>query len=135
MSVNHYLPRLAALAGILAAGLCVTSISNFARAQNSPQPDNTKVNKQDRDPGAVTADQQKNNRDDRQLTQKIRKAVMADKALSTYAHNVKIVAQGGAVTLKGPVRSEDEKKALVAKAGEIAGADKITDELSVAPPK
>jgi osmotically-inducible protein OsmY len=83
----------------------------------------------------VTADQQKNNRDDRQLTQKIRKAVMADKALSTYAHNVKIVAQGGAVTLKGPVRSEDEKKALVAKAGEIAGADKITDELSVAPPK
>jgi hyperosmotically inducible periplasmic protein len=135
MLANHSLPRFAALAGIMMAGLCVNSAANSAWAQNSPQPDNTKVNKQDKAPGAVTADQQKDNRSDRQLTQQIRKAVTADKSLSTYAHNVKIVAQGGAVTLKGPVRSEEEKKTIVAKAGEIAGADKVTDELSVAPPK
>jgi osmotically-inducible protein OsmY len=35
------------------------------------------------------------------------------------------------VTLKGPVRSEEEKKTVVAKAEEIAGAGKVTDELSV----
>jgi osmotically-inducible protein OsmY len=135
MSANHSLPRFIALAGILTAGLCASALPNLLRAQDAPKADNTKVNKQDRTPGAVTADQQKNNLTDRQLTQQIRKAVVADKTLSTYAHNVKIVAQNGAVTLKGPVRSEDEKKTIVAKAGEIAGAGKITDELSIAPPK
>ena len=66
--------------------------------------DNTKVNTRDRAKGAVTADQQKENASDRELTQKIRRALMQDKTLSSYAHNVKIVAQGGQVTLKGPVR-------------------------------
>jgi hyperosmotically inducible periplasmic protein len=57
----------------------------------------------------------KMNAADRTLTQKIRKSVMADKSLSTYAHNVKIISQDGMVTLKGPVRSDDEKKTIVAK--------------------
>jgi hyperosmotically inducible periplasmic protein len=97
-------------------------------------PDNTKMNKGDGSKTAVTADQQKMNTDDRALTQKIRKSVTADKSLSTYAHNVKIISQNGMVTLKGPVRSEDEKKAITAKAVEAAGgADKVTDELTVKP--
>jgi len=111
--------------GVLA---CSLAFSGAALAQ---QPDNTKVNKQDRGATATTADQQKNNLSDRELTQKIRKSVMADKSLSTYAHNVKIVAQNGSVTLKGPVRSDEEKKAIVAKATEIAGANKVTDDLTV----
>jgi osmotically-inducible protein OsmY len=130
MRGNYSLPRFVALAGILTTGLCVPAVS-----QDSPRPDNTKVNKQDKAAGAVTADQQKNNVTDRQLTQQIRKAVSADKSLSTYAHNVKIVSQDGVVTLKGPVRSEDEKKTVVAKAEEVAGAGKVTDQLSVAPSK
>ena len=60
---------------------------------------------------------------------------MDDKSLSTYAHNVKIVAQGGAVTLKGPVRSDEEKKTLVSKAEEVAGSGKVTDQLTVKPDK
>lgn len=131
MSRNNSLFHFAVLAGILVTGLALSSAS----AQNPPQPDNTKVNKQDREPGAVTADQQKSDRTDRQLTQQIRKAVVGDKSLSTYAHNVKIVSQGGAVTLKGPVRSEEEKKAIVAKAEEIAGPGKVRDQLSVKPSK
>jgi hypothetical protein len=104
--------------------------SGLAYAQT--QPDNTKMNSGDQDKTAVTADQQKMNKTDRTLTQNIRKAVMADKTLSTYAHNVKIISQNGMVTLKGPVRSDDEKKAVVAKAAEIAGGtDKVTDQLSV----
>jgi osmotically-inducible protein OsmY len=67
------------------------------------------------------------------LTQKIRKAVMADKSLSTYAHNVKIVSQRGMVTLRGPVRSDDEKKSIFGKAAEAAGGpDKVSDQMSVA---
>jgi hyperosmotically inducible periplasmic protein len=103
-----------------------------ATAQQPP-PDNTKVNKADRAKGAVTADQQKENPADRDLAKKIRQAVVGDKSLSTYAHNVKIVAQDGQVTLKGPVRSEQEKTTIAAKATEIAGAGKVTNEMTVAP--
>jgi osmotically-inducible protein OsmY len=136
MSRNYSIPQFAALAGILVSGLALNSISSPAWAQdtqNAPQPDNTKVNKQDRAQGGVTADQQKDNRSDRDLTQQIRKSVMADKSLSSYAHNVKIITQNGAVTVKGPVRSEDERKAIVAKAEEAAGQGKVTDQLSVKP--
>jgi hyperosmotically inducible periplasmic protein len=124
MTRHHLLPRFAALAAILVSGLALNSTLNPAWAQdnqNPSQPDNSRVNKQDREAGAATADQQNNNRGDRDLTQQIRKSVMADKSLSTYAHNVKIITQNGAVTLKGPVRSDDEKKSLVSKAEAVAG--------------
>ena len=101
-----------------------------AAAQQTP-PDNTKVNKADRAKGAVTADQQKENAADRDLTKKIRQAVVGDKSLSSYAHNVKIVSQNGQVTLKGPVRSEQEKTTIEGKATEIAGAGKVTNEITV----
>jgi osmotically-inducible protein OsmY len=97
--------------------------------------DNTKVNTRDRAKGAVTADQQKENATDRDLTQKIRRAIMEDKTLSTYAHNLKIVAQDGQVTLKGPVRSDEEKQSVEAKAVEVAGAGHVTNQISVAPAK
>ena len=97
-------------------------------------PDNTKVNTRDRAKGAVTADQQKENAADRELTQKIRRELMRDKALSSYAHNVKVVTQGGQVTLKGPVRSEAEKQSVESKAVEVAGAEHVTNQMSVAPP-
>jgi hyperosmotically inducible periplasmic protein len=96
-------------------------------------PDNTKVNTRDRANGAVTADQQKDNATDRDLTQKIRRALMQDKTLSSYAHNVKVIAQDGQVTLKGPVRSDDERHAVEAKAVEVAGTGHVTNQISVAP--
>jgi len=96
-------------------------------------PDNTKTNTQDRAKGAVTADQQKESATDRELARKVRRALTADKALSSYAHNVKVIAQGGQVTLKGPVRSDGEKQTVEAKAVEIAGAGHVTNQMSVAP--
>jgi osmotically-inducible protein OsmY len=101
--------------------------------QDSPsKPDNSKVNQRDRNSGQATADDQKMNAADRELTAKIRKAVMADKSLSTYAHNVKIISQNGQVTLKGPVRSDAEVKSVVAKATEAAGQNKVVNQLEVA---
>jgi len=95
--------------------------------------DNTKVNTRDRAQGAVTADQQKENAGDRDVARKIRHSLMKDKALSSYAHNVKVIAQDGQVTLKGPVRSDEERQTVEAKATEVAGAGHVTNELSVAP--
>ncbi|PWU02089.1 MAG: hypothetical protein C5B51_21560 [Terriglobia bacterium] len=65
------------------------------------------------------------------MMQKIRKSLMDDKALSTYAHNVKIIAQHGKVTLKGPVRSEEEKTAVEKAATDVAGAGNVTNELAI----
>lgn len=104
-----------------------------AGQQASPPADNTKVNERDRNQNGPTADQQKDTRSDRDITQQIRQSIVKDKSLSTYAHNVKIVTQQGQVTLKGPVRSEDEKRTIEAKANEVAGEGKVTSELNIKP--
>jgi len=100
-------------------------------SQEQQPSDNTKLNQRDRSKAEVTADQQKENRSDRELTRDIRRAIVKDKSLSTDAHNVKVVAANGMVTLKGPVRSDDEKQAIEAKAAEVAGQDKVKSELHV----
>jgi hyperosmotically inducible periplasmic protein len=127
--------RTVLLAGVLSSAVLALEAQTPPAQAAPPQTpaDNTKVNTRDRTKGAVTADQQKENATDRELTQKIRRAVLDDKSLSTYAHNVKIVTQGGKVTLKGPVRSIEEKKTVEAKAVAIAGAGQVINEMSVAP--
>jgi hyperosmotically inducible protein len=117
---------------MIAATLAFGLLAVGAQAQQTP-PDNTKANERDRTKTAATADQAKNTTTDRDTMQKIRKAVMADKGLSTYAHNVKIISQGGKVTLKGPVRSEEEKSSIEQKATEVAGAGNVTNEITIKP--
>ena len=53
--------------------------------------------------------------------------------LSAYAHNIKVITQDGEVTLKGPVRSADEKRAIEEKAAEVAGEVNVISELTVKP--
>ena len=116
----------------------LTGTWTVASAQNNspqPAPDNTKLNERDKDKSQPTADQQKDNRSDRDITQQIRQSVVNDKSLSAYAHNVKIISENGMVTLKGPVRSDDEKRAVEIKAAEIVGQAKVTSELEVKPKK
>jgi hyperosmotically inducible periplasmic protein len=93
--------------------------------------DNTRVNKRDRNQTESTADQQQENASDRELVRQIRRALVRDKFLSSEAHNVKVIAQNGTVTLKGSVESEQEKLAVEAKARQIAGVDKVTSEIQV----
>jgi osmotically-inducible protein OsmY len=111
------------------SGCLLLAVPSFAQDQ-APSADNSAQNKQH----AMTADQQSSAKTDRALTAQIRKAIMADKSLSTYAHNVKIIAKGGSVTLKGPVKSDDEKQQIASKAAEVAGGpDKIDNQLTVKP--
>ena len=100
-----------------------------------PAPDNSKTNQRDRDQSSPTADQQKMNPADRDITKKIRSAIHNDKSLSSYAHNIKVITQDGKVTLKGPVRSDEEKTNIESKATAVAGEGMVTDQLEVAPPK
>jgi osmotically-inducible protein OsmY len=121
------------LTGVLLLACGTFAIAQDPATQNAPASDNTKMNQRDRNPNEPTADQQQNNRSDRDITQQVRKAIEADKTFSTYAHNVKVITQNGQVTLKGPVRSEEEKRAVEAKAAEVAGEGKVSSELTIKP--
>src|ERR1700693_5627272 len=120
------LPRLLLPLGslVFCVSLMATPIPRYQDTQQ-PAPDNTKKNKDQTSP---TADQQKMNPSDRAITQKIRKAINQDKSLSTYAHNIKVITQNGKVTLRGPVRSEDEKNNLQAKAVAVAGQENVNNQ-------
>lgn len=115
--------------------ICAFALIGVSAFTASAQSDNTKANAPGRSPSTTTADQQKNDAADVRITQNVRRAVMQDKSLSTYAHNIKIVTAGGHVTLKGPVRTEREKTTIEAKAVQIAGADNVANEMTVVPVK
>ncbi|MFN0130550.1 MAG: BON domain-containing protein [Verrucomicrobiales bacterium] len=95
-------------------------------------PDNTEKNVRDRSGATLTPGDQSESAADIALTQQIRQAVVADAALSTNAHNVKIITSNGVVTLRGPVASAQEKANIDAKAQQIAGATKVKNELEIA---
>src|SRR5271163_5104042 len=107
-------------ASVVLSGSLLLAAPSFAQDQ-ATQPDNSAQNKQQQ----TTAQQQSGAASDRHLTAEIRKSLIADKSLSTYAHNIKIITVNGAVTLKGPVKSDSEKQSVLAKAVAVAGADKV----------
>ena len=94
--------------------------------------DNTGKNVRDRSDATVTPMDQSENEADRTLTQRIRQAVVDDDSLSTNAKNVKIISQNGSVTLRGPVKNEEERKKIVAKAQQIAGEKNVNNQLEIA---
>jgi hyperosmotically inducible periplasmic protein len=110
---------------------------SYAVAQTtSPVPaDNAKSNQVEASNAKATADSQTNNPADIALAKRIRQNLVADKSLSTYAHNVKIVSVNGSVTLNGVVRSADEKNVVEMKVADIAGKNNVTDDLKIAPSK
>jgi len=97
----------------------------------SVEPDNTAVNQRDRDSSAKTPIDQNEKQRDVNITAEIRKAVLAKKDMSINARNVKIITADGKVTLRGPVNSEDEKKAIEDIAKNLAGKDNVTNEIEV----
>jgi osmotically-inducible protein OsmY len=103
-------------------------LSNAQMGQQTP-PDNSATNAGHK----KTADDQPNASNDRQITAKARKAIMADKELSTYAHNIKIITMNGQVTLKGPVKSEEEKQRIVTDLADVVPSGNITNQLTVKP--
>ncbi len=92
--------------------------------------DNTKVNERDR-ASTTTPIDQGNGKADLEVTQAIRKSLMADDALSTTAKNVKVVTNKGVVTLRGPVKTDAEKKSVEAKAVAAAAGNRVDNQLDI----
>jgi osmotically-inducible protein OsmY len=117
------------LLAVLTSMVCSLSLAQ------TPAPDNSKANAASANSTdkTSTADGQSNNAKDLAITQQIRKSVMADKSLSSYGHNVKIVTVNGTVTLNGVVRDAREKDTVAAKAQAIATS--VINNLTIAPPK
>jgi len=116
------------LIAVTGAVLSLSVAGTIATAQDqNTKPDNSAQNKnQDQ-----TAQNQSSAASDRELTVKVRKAIIADKDLSTYAHNIKIIAQNGTVTLKGPVKSAEEKQKIKSDAEAVVEPGSIVDQLTV----
>ena len=119
MKTLQFKPMLAA--AVLAVGTAAVPFPAVAQAQ--------------KDPTQKTADDQKNNKSDVNLTAEIRKQILDDKSLSTSAHNVKIVSENGAVTMRGDVNSTEEKNQVLSIARKVAGARNVTDQITVVPPQ
>jgi hyperosmotically inducible periplasmic protein len=120
-----------ALTLVLSSALLGLGTMTMAQDSKPVAPDNSAVNVRDRDPNAMTAGEQSTAKSDVELTREIRRAVVKDDSLSTLAHNVKIVAANGSVTLRGPVNTEQEKVAIASKAQAIAGPNKVDNQLEV----
>jgi hyperosmotically inducible protein len=118
---------------VLLLSVALLVCGGYATAAPSAQtaPDNTGRNVRDRSGTTLTPGDQSETEADRTLTQQIRRAVVADDSLSTTAKNVKIITVDGVVTLRGPVNSPHEKEVIAAKAQQIAGVNKVDNQLEV----
>jgi hypothetical protein len=95
------------------------------------QPDNSRVNTRDRSGDTLTPTDQGGSDADIKLTQQIRQAVMKDDTLSFTAKNVKIITVNGKVTLRGPVKTAQERTAIEAAARKIAGVTQVENLLEI----
>ncbi|MEX0802053.1 MAG: BON domain-containing protein [Candidatus Binatia bacterium] len=105
--------------------------SDQVASKSAVEADNTGKNVRDRDDATKTPFDQGENEADRTITQNVRKSIVDDDKLSTNAQNVKIITNGGQVTLRGPVKSETEKTEIEAKAKQVAGVKNVENQLEV----
>jgi hyperosmotically inducible protein len=117
-------------ASLLVGAFLMPNTQSYAQSA-APAPDNSAVNQRDRDQTLTPMDQS-NKPADLKITRQIRRALTKDHELSTDAKNIKIITIDGAVTLRGPVKSEQEKADIAAKAAQLAGDTNVKNELEVA---
>jgi osmotically-inducible protein OsmY len=120
---------------LLVAGLMVFGCSKNRGAETASQTtaaDNSGVNVRDRNDQTKTAGDQSESEADRTISQNIRQALTSDDSLSTNGKNVKVITVDGKVTLRGPVKSDQEKSAVAAKAQQVAGVKNVDNQLEIA---
>ncbi len=113
------------------ACLSALSLAALAADNEKAKPDNTATNERDRSGETKTSGDQSNNSADLRITQAIRRALMKDRELSTTAKNIKVVTANGQVTLRGPVKTVQEKAKVDQIARSAAGGAQIDDQLEV----
>ncbi len=111
---------------------CLSTVSVAAMAaDDETKPDNTAINERDRSNDTQTSGDQSNSSADLKITQAIRQALMKDGELSTSAKNIKVITENGKVTLRGPVKTVQEKAKVDQLAKSAAGGAPIVDQLDV----
>jgi hyperosmotically inducible periplasmic protein len=118
--------------GIILALACLSAFSLAALAGNEKaKPDNTTTNERDRSGETKTSGEQSNSSADLKTTQAIRQALMNDGELSMTAKNIKVITANGHVTLRGPVKTAQEKAKIDQLAKSAASGAQIDNQLDV----
>jgi hyperosmotically inducible periplasmic protein len=110
--------------------ICISTLALSGVAQET-KPDNSAKNERDRSGETKTSGNQSNSREDIKVTAAIRRAIVKDRSLTMTAKNVKIITAGGTVTLRGPVKSADEKAKIEQLATAATGGAKIDNQLEI----
>jgi hyperosmotically inducible protein len=105
--------------------------SSSAQSQTSTAADNSRINTRDQNGAMMTPQNQPNAAGDRKVLAAVRRTVVRDKSLSSSAHNVKILVSSGVVTLRGPVKNDDEKSKVEKLAQQVAGVSSVDNQLDV----
>ena len=127
-NLQHSRPWL--LAVLLAASAGASAATPPASTSPPADPANTGVNKRDaHENSPPTADNQSNKQPDIRTAADVRKAIVDDKSLSVQAHNVKVLASNGVVTLRGPVNNAQEKTRIEQLAKNVQGVTTVKNEL------
>ena len=113
------------------ACLSALSLTALAADNEKAEPDNTATNERDRSGETKTSGDQSNSSADLKVTQAIRRALLKDRELSTTAKNIKIITANGQVTLRGPVKTAQEKSKIDQLARSAASGAKIENQLDV----
>ncbi len=106
-------------------------VSPVLGASAFAQVDNTKRNAPIEEKNQLNAQDQGNSKVDLDLTQRIRQEVVKQDSFSSNAKNIKIITLNGVVTLKGPVKTANEKQAIEKIAVTAAAGKKVVNMISV----
>jgi hyperosmotically inducible periplasmic protein len=121
-------------AALVAGAGCTKPEGQSTTKTTSGQPgstDNTGINERDKGGVTMLPTDQAENPTDRDITQTIRKQVVGDDNLSMQAKNIKIITSGQVVTLRGPVKSEAEKKTIADYAGRAPNVKHVDNQLEI----
>jgi hyperosmotically inducible periplasmic protein len=128
---HHIVRRGAATLMIASFGVVLVSACDRTTDATRTAADNTARNVRDQGSKLPTPMDQGESEADRAITQQVRQSVVKNDALSTNAHNVKIITQNGVVTLRGPVNSAAEKATIAAAARSASGVTRVDDQIEV----
>jgi hyperosmotically inducible protein len=128
-----------AIHSLAVTSLCVmalavaTTTSAQSSASSAPMAaaTDTGVNQRDRSSQTMTPFDQPNDKADIKLAAAVRRAIVKDKSLSSSAHNLKLIAAKGVVTLRGPVKNADEKSRVESLVQGVAGVSSVDNQLDV----
>jgi len=130
--------KLSPIAGILVVGALMAGYSTIVRAQysgGSSANDQSGTNATTpKSPSTTDTGMQGSSTSglsDRDLADKISKALKDDQTVSSYISHVKVKVSNGRVILKGNVKTEQAKDSIAAKAGEVAGTGNVENDIVV----